>query len=160
MSLSTPFIDRPVATTLMTIAITLSGILGYGMLPVSSLPQVDYPSIGVNASLPGASPETMASAVATPLERAFSAIAGVESMASTSTTGRSRVVLQFRLERNIDGAAQDVQSAISSALRRLPAELPTPPSFRKVNPADQPILFLVVTSPTTRNRIGDRKSVV
>ena len=121
MSLSTPFIDRPVATTLMTIAITLSGILGYGMLPVSSLPQVDYPSIGVNASLPGASPETMASAVATPLERQFGRIAGISEMTSASSLGSTSITMQFDLNRDINAAAREfgiTYSQFANGLRK------------------------------------------
>ncbi|MFO1044031.1 MAG: multidrug efflux RND transporter permease subunit [Planctomycetaceae bacterium] len=146
MSLSTPFIDRPVATTLMTIAITLSGILGYGMLPVSSLPQVDYPSIGVNASLPGASPETMASAVATPLERQFGRIAGISEMTSASSLGSTSITMQFDLNRDINAAARDVQAAINAARGQLPANMPNNPSYRKVNPADAPIMIIAITS--------------
>ncbi|HEY2841347.1 MAG TPA: efflux RND transporter permease subunit, partial [Pirellulales bacterium] len=128
MSLSTPFIHRPVGTTLLTIAITLAGVLGYFLLPVSALPQVDFPTIQVSASLPGASPETMASAVATPLERQFSRIAGITEMTSTSTLGSTAVVLQFDLGRNIDAAARDVQAAINAARGKLPANLPSNPS--------------------------------
>ena len=146
MSISTPFIDRPVATTLLTIAITLSGVLGYGMLPVSPLPQVDYPSISVNASLPGASPETMASAVATPLERQFGRIAGVTEMTSASSLGSTSISMQFDLNRDINAAARDVQAAINAARGQLPPNLPNNPSYRKVNPADAPIMILCLTS--------------
>ncbi|MBS0261763.1 MAG: efflux RND transporter permease subunit, partial [Planctomycetes bacterium] len=146
MSLSSPFIDRPVGTTLLTVAITLAGILGYGFLPVSSLPQIDFPTISVSASLPGASPETMASAVATPLERQFGRIAGVTEMSSMSTLGSTSITLQFDLDRNIDAASRDVQAAINAARGQLPGNLPNNPSYRKVNPADSPILMLALTS--------------
>ncbi len=140
------FIRRPVMTTLVMLAVLMTGILGYQALPVSDLPNVDFPTISVTANLPGASPETMASSVATPLERQFSTIAGLDSMNSTSVLGRSQITLQFSLDRDIDAAAQDVQSAISLASRDLPADMPAPPSYRKVNPADQPILFLALSS--------------
>jgi HAE1 family hydrophobic/amphiphilic exporter-1 len=146
--LSEPFIRRPVMTMLCMLSIVLAGLIGYRLLPVSDLPAVDFPTISVSASLPGANPETMASTVATPLEKEFTTIAGLDSMISTSSQGSTRITLQFDLNRNIDAAAQDVQSAISRASRRLPEDLPTPPSFRKVNPADQPILYLALTSPT------------
>jgi HAE1 family hydrophobic/amphiphilic exporter-1 len=145
VNLSEPFIRRPVATTLVMAGILIFGIVGYRILPVSDLPNVDYPTISVNASLPGASPETMASAVATPLEKQFSTIAGIDAMTSSSAQGSTSITLQFTLERNIDAAAQDVQAAIAKTLRSLPTGI-TPPSYQKVNPADQPILFLVVTS--------------
>ncbi|HYQ89031.1 MAG TPA: efflux RND transporter permease subunit [Candidatus Binatia bacterium] len=145
MNLSEPFIRRPVATTLVMAGILIFGIVGYRILPVSDLPNVDYPTISVNASLPGASPETMASAVATPLEKQFSTIAGIDAMTSSSAQGSTSITLQFTLSRSIDAAAQDVQAAIAKTLRSLPTGI-TPPSYQKVNPADQPILFLVVTS--------------
>jgi len=145
MNFSELFIRRPVMTTLVMIGILLFGIVGYTKLPVSDLPNVDYPVISVSASLPGASPETMASAVATPLEKQFSTIAGVDAMTSTSTLGSTSITLQFALERDIDAAAQDVQAAITKTLRSLPTGI-TPPSYQKVNPADSPILFLVLTS--------------
>ena len=148
MSFSGLFIARPVMTCLLMIALVIFGAFGYSQLPVSELPNVDFPTIAVTTSLPGADPETMASAVATPLESQFSTIAGVDSMTSTSSQGTTRITLQFSLDRNIDGAAQDVQSAISTALRDLPADLPNPPSMRKVNPSDSPILFLALSSPT------------
>src|SRR6187549_780570 len=148
MSLSTPFIRRPVGTTLLTLAITLAGALGYTLLPTSPLPQIDYPTIQVSANLPGASPETMAAAVATPLEKQFSTIAGIDSMTSASALGSTRITIQFSLDRDIDAAAQDVQSAISKASRQLPPGMPTPPTFNKVNPADSPILFMSLTSAT------------
>ncbi|HEY3964764.1 MAG TPA: multidrug efflux RND transporter permease subunit [Planctomycetaceae bacterium] len=148
MSLSSPFIDRPAGTTLLTVAITLAGILGYHFLPVSPLPQIDFPTISVNAALPGASPETMASAVATPLERQFGRIAGITEMSSTSTLGSTSITMQFDLDRNIDAAARDVQAAINAARGQLPTNLPNNPSYRKVNPADAPILMLALTSNT------------
>jgi HAE1 family hydrophobic/amphiphilic exporter-1 len=145
MNLSELFIRRPIMTTLVMVGILLFGLVGYTKLPVSDLPSVDYPVISVSASLPGASPETMASAVATPLEKQFSTIAGVDAMTSTSTLGSTSITLQFALERDIDAAAQDVQAAITKTLRSLPTGI-TPPSYQKVNPSDQPILFLVLTS--------------
>ena len=148
MNISEIFIRRPVMTTLIMLAILLFGIISYQLLPVSDLPNVDFPTILVTASLPGASPETMASSVATPLERQFSTIAGIDSMTSISSIGSTQVTLQFTLDRNIDAAAQDVQAAISRAARLLPPDMPTPPSFQKVNPADQPILYLALSSPT------------
>ncbi|MBC7999025.1 MAG: efflux RND transporter permease subunit, partial [Leptolyngbya sp.] len=141
MSFSTLFINRPILTTLAMAAIVLFGVLGFQKLPVNDLPSVDFPTISVSASLPGANPSTMASAVATPLERQFATIAGISSMNSTSTLGSTSITLQFDLTRDIDAAAQDVQTAIASASRTLPA-MPTPPSYRKVNPADSPILYL------------------
>jgi len=148
MSLPELCIRRPVMTTLLMISFVVVGIFGYRLLPVAALPRVDFPTINVSASLPGASPETMASAVATPLEKQFSTIAGITSMTSTNGLGTTQITLQFDLGRNIDGAALDVQSAITSAARLLPAELTTPPSFRKVNPADQPVMFLGLSSDT------------
>src|SRR5471032_3048522 len=146
MSLSTPFINRPAGTTLLTVALALSGIVAYQFLPTSPIPQVEFPTIGVNASLPGASPETMASSVATPLERQFGRIAGVTEMTSTSFLGTTSITLQFDLGRNIDAAARDVQAAINAARGQLPANLPSNPSWRKVNPADAPIMILALTS--------------
>ncbi|MGH9603256.1 MAG: efflux RND transporter permease subunit [Terriglobales bacterium] len=148
MNVSELFIRRPVTTTLVMLAFLLFGIMGYRVLPVSDLPNVDFPTIVVNASLPGASPETMASAVATPLERQFSTIAGLDSMNSTSGQGFSSITLQFNLGRDIDAAAQDVQAAIAKTSSQLPPDMPTPPSYQKVNPADQPILYLALFSPT------------
>ncbi len=148
MSLPESSIHRPVATTLVMLGMLAFGILAWFRLPVSDLPNVDFPTISVSANLPGASPETMASSVATPLEKAFSTIPGIDSMTSSSALGRTSITLQFSLSRDIDAAALDVQSAISSAARRLPPDLPSPPSFRKTNPADFPILFLVLTSET------------
>src|SRR5229473_2396358 len=148
MNVSRIFIERPVMAALVTFSILLFGILGYRALPVAALPSVDYPTIQVNATLPGANPETMASAVATPLEREFSTIAGVQSMSSTNAQGFTTVTVQFRLDRNIDAAAQDVQAAISKAAAQLPAGMPRPPSYSKANPADQPVLYLSLTSST------------
>jgi HAE1 family hydrophobic/amphiphilic exporter-1 len=148
VNVSQPFINRPVMTTLVMSAILLFGIVAHRFLPVSDLPSVDYPTIQVTANLPGASPETMAAAVATPLEKQFSTIAGIDSMTSASALGNTRITIQFSLDRDIDAAAQDVQSAISKVSRQLPPGMPTPPTFNKVNPADSPILFLSLTSAT------------
>ncbi|HTY18199.1 MAG TPA: multidrug efflux RND transporter permease subunit [Myxococcota bacterium] len=148
MNVCEPFIRRPVATTLVMAALLVFGGAAYTRLPVSDLPNVDYPTLLVTAVLPGANPDTMASSVATPLEKQFSTIAGLDSMTSTNAQGITQITLQFTLDRNIDAAAQDVQSAISMASGQLPPELPTPPSYRKVNPADQPVLFLSLSSPT------------
>ena len=148
MNLPELCIRRPVMTTLLMAALLIFGVIGYRALPVSELPNVDFPTISVTASLPGASPETMAAAVATPLEGQFSTIAGLDSMTSTSAQGSTAITLQFSLERNIDAAAQDVQSAISAALRRLPPNMPAPPSFRKVNPTDSPIFYIAMSSAT------------
>ncbi|MEI7901821.1 MAG: efflux RND transporter permease subunit [bacterium] len=148
MNLSATFIHRPVMTTLVMVSILLFGLLAYRQLPVSDLPSVDYPTIQVSANVPGANPQTMASAVATVLEKQFSTIAGIDTMTSVSMQGRSQITLQFTLNRNVDAAAQDVQAAIARALRQLPANMPTPPSYQKVNPADTPFLYLVLTSPT------------
>ncbi len=148
MNLAEIFIRRPVMTTLVMLGILLFGVIGYRVLPVSDLPTVDFPTIQVSAGLPGASPETMAAAVAMPLERQFSTIAGLDSMTSTSTLGGSQITLQFSLDRSIDAAAQDVQSAITAAGRQLPPEMPTPPTYQKVNPADSPVLYLALSSST------------
>src|SRR5919108_5773724 len=137
MSLTALFIRRLVMTTLVMVAILLFGLMGYRLLPVSNLPNVDFPTIAVFASLPGANPDTMASSGATPLERQFSTIAGLDSMTSTSALGLSQITLQFNLSRNIDAAAQDVQAAITQTIRQLPLGMPAPPTYRKVNPADQ-----------------------
>jgi HAE1 family hydrophobic/amphiphilic exporter-1 len=142
------FIKRPVMTTLLMGALLVFGIMAYRLLPVSDLPNIDFPTIQVTASLPGASPDTMASAVATPLEKQFSTIAGIDSMTSTSALGTTQITIQFTLERSIDAAAQDVQAAIAAAQPQMPAGMPTPPSYKKVNPADQPILYLALSSPT------------
>ena len=148
MNISELCIRRPVMTSLLMVALLVFGSIAYTSLPVSELPAVDFPTISVSASLPGADPETMASAVATPLENEFSTIQGLDSMSSTNAQGSSRITLQFALDRNIDAAAQDVQSAISSALRKLPDEMTTPPRFHKVNPADAAILYLALSSRT------------
>jgi HAE1 family hydrophobic/amphiphilic exporter-1 len=148
MSVPELFIRRPVMTTLVMAGILLFGLVGFRELPVSDLPTVDYPTVQVSASLPGASPETMASAVATPLEKQLSTIAGVDSMSSVSSVGSASITIQFSLDRDIDAAAQDVQSAISKASKQLPPNMPTPPTYQKVNPADSPIIFLSMSSPT------------
>jgi hydrophobic/amphiphilic exporter-1 (mainly G- bacteria), HAE1 family len=148
MNIAAPFIKRPIMTTLVMAAILLFGLIAYRHLPVSHLPNVDFPTILVSASLPGANPETMASAVATPLEREFSTIAGLDSMNSANANGFSQITLQFALNRDLDAAAQDVQAAISKAGGKLPPDMPTPPSFTKVNPADMPVLYIALFSPT------------
>ncbi len=148
MNIAEPFIRRPVMTTLVMSAILLFGIMAYRLLPVSDLPNVDFPNIVVRAALPGASPETMASAVATPLERQFSTIAGLDNMTSVSALGSTQINLQFNLGRDIDAAAQDVQAMIAKAARLLPPDMPTPPTYQKVNPADQPIIYVALSSPT------------
>jgi HAE1 family hydrophobic/amphiphilic exporter-1 len=150
MNVAEIFIRRPVMTTLVMLGILMFGVMGYRLLPVSDLPNVDFPTILVSASLPGATPETMASAVAMPLEKQFSTIAGVDSMTSSSSTGSTQITLQFNLSRSLDAAAQDVQSMIAKAARDLPQNLPSPPSYQKVNPADAPILYLSLSSPTLR----------
>src|SRR3954453_21617083 len=148
MNIAAIFIRRPVMTTLVIIAILLFGAMAYRQLPVSDLPNVDFPTINVSAGLPGANPETMASAVATPLERQFSTIAGLDSMTSSSQLGWTSITLQFVLSRNLDAAAQDVQAAIAAASRQLPPNMPSPPSYSKVNPADTPVLYLALGSET------------
>jgi HAE1 family hydrophobic/amphiphilic exporter-1 len=148
MNIAEPFIRRPIATSLVMLAILMFGVVAYRALPVSDLPTVDFPVILVTATLPGANPDTMASAVATPLEKQFSTIAGIESMNSVSALGSCQIILQFNLNRNIDAAAQDVQTAIAQAQPQLPQNLPSPPTYRKVNPADQPVLYLALSSPT------------
>ncbi|HET7750503.1 MAG TPA: efflux RND transporter permease subunit, partial [Terriglobales bacterium] len=148
MQIAENFIKRPVMTCLVMAAVLIFGIVAYRNLAVSDLPNVDFPTITVSASVAGASPETMASAVATPLEKQFTTIAGLDSMTSTSALGITQITLQFDLSRSIDGAAQDVQAAITAASNQLPPNMPTPPTFRKVNPADSPILYLAATSPT------------
>src|SRR6184192_2387246 len=150
MNIAELFIRRPVMTVLVMTGILIFGLMGYRMLPVSDLPNVDFPTILVSASLPGATPDTMASAVAMPLEKQFSTIAGVDSMTSSSSQGSTQITLQFNLSRSLDAAAQDVQSMIAKAARDLPQNLPSPPSYQKVNPADQPILYLALSSPTMR----------
>jgi multidrug efflux pump len=161
MNISEPFIRKPVATTLLTIAIALAGAAAFRLLPVSPLPQVEFPTISVGASLPGASPETMASSVATPLERQFGRIAAVTEMTSSSSLGSTSVTLQFDLNRNIDAAARDVQAAINAARGYLPTNLPSNPSYRKVNPADSPIFMLALTSPIlSKGKIYDAASSI
>src|SRR6202140_3041319 len=161
MSISKPFIERPVATTLLTVAITLAGGISYFQLPVAALPQVDFPTINVQAGLPGASPEVMAASVATPLEKQFTRIAGVTEMTSRSSVGSAKVTLQFDLSRDINAAARDVQAAINAAAGYLPTNLPKNPSYRKINPADQPILILGLTSDVVpRSQLYDTASSV
>ena len=159
--ISTAFIRRPVATTLLTIGVALAGLAAFLQLPVAPLPQVDYPTISVQAALPGASPETMAATVATPLERALGRIAGVTEMTSSSSLGSTRVVLQFDLDRDINGAARDVQAAINAARNTLPTGLPSNPTYRKVNPADAPVLIIALTSETmTQGQMYDAASTI
>jgi multidrug efflux pump len=161
MNLSEPFVRRSVATTLLTIGVMLAGIMGFNLLPVAPLPQVDFPTISVQARLPGASPEVMAGTVATPLERALGRIAGVTEMTSSSSLGSTRITLQFDLDRDIDGAARDVQAAINAARSQLPTSLPNNPTYRKVNPADAPIMILALTSPTlTQGQMYDAASTI
>lgn len=161
MNISAPFIARPVATTLLTLGIALAGAIAFRLLPVSPLPQVDFPTISVTARLPGASPETMAATVATPLERALGRIAGITEITSSSTLGSTRVVLQFDLSRDINGAAGDVQAAINAARTLLPSGLPNNPTYRKVNPADAPIMILSLTSETlSRGQMYDAASTI
>jgi len=161
MNLSRPFIMRPVATTLVTLGIALAGLIAFMLLPVAPLPQVDFPTISVSASLPGASPDTMAATVATPLERALGSIAGVNEITSSSSLGNTRITLQFDLKRDIDGAARDVQAAINAARSLLPTGLPSNPTYRKVNPADAPVLIIALTSDTlTRGQMYDAASTV
>ena len=161
MNLARPFVERPVATTLLTVGIALAGMIGFRLLPVSPLPQVDFPTISVSASLPGASPETMAATVATPLERSLGRIAGVTEITSSSSLGSTRVVLQFDLDRDINGAARDVQAAINAARTLLPTGLPSNPTYRKVNPADAPVMILALTSGTmTQGQMYDAAATV
>ena len=161
MNIPALFINRPVATTLLTLGVALSGILAFILLPVSPLPQVDFPTISVQAALPGASPETMASTVATPLERSLGVIAGVTELTSSSSQGNARITLQFDLSRDIDGAARDVQAAINAASTLLPTGMPSRPSYRKVNPADAPIMILSLTSATlSRPQMYDAASTI
>jgi len=161
VNLSAPFIERPVATTLLTIGLALAGAAAFPLLPVSPLPQVDFPTISVQASLPGASPETMAATVATPLERSLGRIAGITEMTSSSSLGSTGITLQFDLNRDIDGAARDVQAAINAARGLLPSGLPSNPTYRKVNPADAPIMILALTSDTmTRGQMYDAGSTI
>ena len=161
MNFSAPFISRPVATTLLTVGLILVGMAALQWLPISPLPRVDIPTIKVSASLPGASPETMAAAVTTPLERALGRIAGITEMTSSSALGASRIVLQFNLDRDINGAARDVQAALNAAQSALPPEMPNKPSYRKVNPADAPIMILSLTSASmTQGQLYDAASTV
>ena len=161
MNVSAPFIRRPVATTLLTIGLALSGMLAFWLLPVSPLPQIDFPTIQVAAALPGANPETMATSVAAPLERQFGRIAGLTEMTSTSSLGSTSIALQFELSRDINGAARDVQAAINAARGYLPPTLPGNPTYRKVNPADAPVLILALTSETLgRGRMYDAASSI
>jgi multidrug efflux pump len=161
MNISEPFIRKPVATTLLLVAITLAGAAAYRLLPVSPLPQVEFPTISVHGGVPGASPETTASSIATPLERQFGRIAAITEMTSSSALGSANITLQFALNRDIDAAARDVQAAINSARGNLPADLPNNPSYRKVNPADAPIMMLALTSPVlTRGQMFDAASTI
>ena len=161
MSISEPFIRRPIATTLLTLAIALAGAIAFRLLPVAPLPQVDFPTINVSASLPGASPETMASAVATPLERQLARISSVSEMTSSSALGSTTITLQFDLNRDIDAAARDVEAAINAARGYLPTNLPSNPSYRKSNPADAPIFMLTLTSPVlTKGEMYDAASSI
>ncbi len=161
MNLSAPFIGRPVATTLLTLGVALAGALGFYSLPVAPLPQIDFPTISVQASYPGASPETMAATIATPLERSLGVIAGITEMTSSSSIGKTSVTLQFDLDRDIDGAARDVQAAINASRALLPSGMPSNPTYRKVNPADAPVMILSLTSDTlTRGQMYDAASTV
>src|SRR6201997_2919241 len=161
MNISAPFIARPVATTLLTIGIALAGLFAFTTLPVAPLPQVDFPTISVQATLPGASPETVATSVASPLERHLGSIADVSEMTSQSSVGSTRITLQFGLNRDIDGAARDVQAAINAARADLPTSLRQNPTYHKVNPADAPILILALTSPTlSAGRLYDSAATV
>ena len=161
MNLSAPFIARPVATTLLTIGLALAGMVAFTGLAVSPLPKVEFPTIQVTATLPGASPETVATSVTTPLERRLGAIAGVSEITSSSSVGNSRITLQFDLSRSIDGAARDVQAAINAARADMPADLRSNPTYRKVNPADAPVMVLALTSNTLgQGRLYDAASNV
>src|ERR1700748_3261019 len=146
MSVSTPFIRRPIATSLLLVAMTLAGVIAYTLLPVAALPEVDFPTINVQASLPGASPDVMAASVATPLEKQFTRIAGVTEMTSSSSVGSANITLQFDLSRDINAAARDTQAAINAAAGYLPSNLPTKPTYRKINPADAPIMLISMQS--------------
>src|SRR5271156_5086242 len=161
MSLSTPFIRRPVATILLTFGVAAAGVIAFFQLPVSPLPQVDFPTISVRASMPGASPEVMAATVATPLERHLGQIADVSEITSSSSVGSTRITLQFGLDRDIDGAARDVEAAINAARADLPTSLRSNPTYHKVNPSDSPIMILALTSPTrTQGQLYDAASNV
>lgn len=151
MNISAPFIERPIATSLLTVALLLAGIVAFPHIPVAPLPEVEYPTIQVSAQLPGASPDTLATSVATPLERMFGRVAGITQMTSSSSLGGTSVVLQFDLSRDVNAAARDVQAAINAARGQLPSNLPTNPSWRKVNPAEAPIMVLSLTSDTATN---------
>src|SRR5665213_724723 len=146
MNISRRFIERPIMTILTMAALVIFGAFGYAALPVSELPNMDFPTINVRANLPGADPETMASAVATPLESAISAVPGIDSMTSSSNQGSTSITIQFQLNHNIDAAAQDVQNAIASVVRQLPHAMPNPPTVFKTNPTEQPIFFIILTS--------------
>ena len=162
MNLSSAFIARPIATSLLMAGILLVGAAAYPLLPVAPLPQVDFPTIQVTAQLPGASPEIMAASVTQPLERQFGQIPGITQMTSSSVLGNSAITVQFDLSRNIDGAAQDIQTAINAASGQLPNNLPSPPTYRKINPADAPILVLALTSdlvPLTESTITPKISL-
>src|SRR5215467_7271058 len=148
MNISEPFIKRPVGTSLLAAGLFLSGVIAYQFLPVAAIPRVDFPTIAVSASLPGADPATVASSVAAPLERRLGQISGVSEMTSVSTLGGTTITLQFDLSRNVDRAARDVQAAINAAATDLPINLPAPPNYRKINPADAPIMILAMTSDT------------
>src|SRR4051812_28703410 len=159
MNLSQPFVKRPIGTVLLTIGVALAGIAGFFVLPVSPLPQVDFPAISVSATLPGASPDTMASSVATPLERRLGVIAGVNEMTSSSNNGSTRINLQFDLSRKIDAAAREVQAAINATRADLPATLRSNPTYRKINPSDAPVMILALTSATrTPSQVYDEVS--
>src|SRR5215469_3900688 len=161
MNISSPFIRRPIGTSLLTAAVALAGAVAYLQLPVAPLPQVDYPTINVQASLPGASPEIMAASVAAPLERQLGHIAGINEMTSASYLGSTSITLQFDLNRDIDGAARDVQAAINAARANLPANLPSNPTYRKSNPADAPIIILALTSDIyDRGKLYDYASTI
>src|SRR5713226_8771914 len=161
MNPSRPFIRRPVATTLLTIAVAIAGAVAFNVLPVAPLPEVDFPTISVAATLPGASADIMASSVATPLERQFGHIAGITEMTSSSSLGNTSITLQFDLSRDVDGAARDVEAAINAARTYLPSNLPANPTYRKVNPADSPILILGLTSDKyDRSKLYDEASTV
>ena len=161
MNLSAYFIYRPIATSLLTLAISLAGLIAFFQLPIAPLPQVDFPTISVQASLPGASPEIMSSSVATPLERELGHIAGISEMTSASSMGSTNIMLQFDIDRDIDGAARDVQAAINAANNLLPGNLPNRPSYKKINPADSPIMILALTSETmSRGQLYDAASTI
>ena len=160
MNFSRIFIERPVMTTLVMLSLLIFGVMAFRLLPVNDLPNVDFPTILVSAGLPGAGPETMASSVATPLEKQFSTIDGLDSMTSTNFLGSTQITLQFSLRRNLDSASLDVQAAISRAQRQLPLNMPAPPAYQKVNPASTPILFLILTSPTLPLSVLDDLSLI